>query len=137
MFLTIHTRRTTVSGKNNNRVVASRIGAGEERKLDFTPSNRAGLGFTDEDSAGQSNIFAVEPKQYVSDSNTSSSVGGPAIAGAVAVGLILAGIRIITTDEAAEVVAGPDAGLQSLGAYAEMLAVKAPVAEVEAAPAVN
>ena len=134
----ICTRRATVPGKNNSRVSASRIGAGEERKLDFAPSNRAGLGFTDEDSAGQSNIFAVEPKQYVSDSNTSSNVGGPAIAGAVAVGLIVAGIRIISTDEAAEVVVGPDAGLQSLGAYAEMFAVKsAPAVEMEAAPAIN
>ena len=95
-----------------------------DRKLDFAPSSRSGLGFTDDDSAGQSNIFAVEPKQYVSDSNTSSNVGGPAIAGAVAVGLIVAGIRILSQGEADEVVPGPDAGLQSLGAYAEMFTVK-------------
>ena len=77
-YATIYTRRTTVSGKSAGRVVvqkSSRIGAGEERKLDFAPTQRAGLGFTDEDSAGQSNIFAVEPKQYVSDKNTSSNVG--------------------------------------------------------------
>jgi hypothetical protein len=110
------------------------------RQLDFTPSARSGLGFTSDDSAGQSNIFAVEPKQYVSDSNTSSNVGGPAIAGAVAVGLIVAGIRILTTGEAELVVGGPDAGLKTLGAYAEMFAVKevaAPVAAMEEAPELN
>ena len=110
------------------------------RQLDFTPSARSGLGFTSDDSAAQSNIFAVEPKQYVSDSNTSSNVGGPAIAGAVAVGLIVAGIRILTTGEAELVVGGPDAGLKTLGAYAEMFAVKevaAPVAAMEEAPELN
>ena len=110
------------------------------RQLDFTPSALSGLGFTSDDSAGQSNIFAVEPKQYVSDSNTSSNVGGPAIAGAVAVGLIVAGIRILTTGEAELVVGGPDAGLKTLGAYAEMFAVKevaAPVAAMEEAPELN
>ena len=110
------------------------------RQLDFPAWARSGLGFTWDDSAGQSNIFAVEPKQYVSDSNTSSNVGGPAIAGAVAVGLIVAGIRILTTGEAELVVGGPDAGLKTLGAYAEMFAVKevaAPVAAMEEAPELN
>merc|ERR1711924_352767 len=30
----------------------------------FAPSERSGLGYTEDDSAGQSNIFATEPKVY-------------------------------------------------------------------------
>lgn len=72
----------------------------------------------------------------MSDGNTSSNVGGPAIAGAVAVGLIVAGIRILSDGEASEVISGPDAGLKSLGEYASMFAVKAPVEEMVEAPSV-
>jgi len=105
------------------RAQAGGEGKKQEPKLSFQPSSRSGLGFTDDDSAGQSNIFAVEPKVVVSDSNTSSNVGGPAIAGAVAIGLVIAGLRILTDGEAADVVPGPDAGLKSLTAYASELVV--------------
>lgn len=54
------------------------------------------LGFTEDDSAGQSNIFAVEPKTYVqsgspdSNSNATLLIGG--VAGAFAVALLVFGL---------------------------------------------
>eukprot|EP00193_Tetraselmis_chui_P008209 CAMPEP_0177765616 /NCGR_PEP_ID=MMETSP0491_2-20121128/8086_1 /TAXON_ID=63592 /ORGANISM="Tetraselmis chuii, Strain PLY429" /LENGTH=146 /DNA_ID=CAMNT_0019281975 /DNA_START=74 /DNA_END=514 /DNA_ORIENTATION=- len=43
----------------------------EENKpsLSFKANDRAALGFTEQDSAGQTNIFAVEPKTYVEGSS--------------------------------------------------------------------
>ena len=39
-------------------------------------SSRAGLGYLEEDSAGQQNIFSVEPKVYVQGSATDEARGG-------------------------------------------------------------
>lgn len=54
------------------------------------------LGFTADDSAGQSNIFAVEPKTYVQsgspDSNSSATLVIGGIAGALALGLLVIGL---------------------------------------------
>eukprot|EP00873_Tetraselmis_striata_P018533 jgi/Tetstr1/438797/TSEL_027306.t1 len=41
----------------------------DKPKLSFKANDRAALGFTDQDSAGQTNIFAVEPKSYVAGSS--------------------------------------------------------------------
>jgi hypothetical protein len=60
------------------------------------------LGFTESDSAGQTNIFAVEPKAYVAGSSGdktsdagSSTVGAAAIAGTFAVGAVVGGLLLV------------------------------------------
>lgn len=105
------------------------------------------LGFTESDSAGQTNIFAVEPKSYVQGSQSdatsaagTSTTGGAAIAGSVAVGAVVAGLILLNGDS--DVADGPEAGLRSLTAYKNQFAgeivaqAPAPVAVVEAAPEV-
>eukprot|EP00884_Botryococcus_braunii_P006326 jgi/Botrbrau1/15695/Bobra.4_1s0070.2 len=47
----------------------------EPRTLSFGNNSRSGVGYTAEDSAGQSNIFAVEPKVYVQGSNKDTTTG--------------------------------------------------------------
>ena len=59
----------------------------------------AGVGYQSEDSAGQQNIFAVEPKQYVAQDNT---VGGGSLVGVgslIALALLGGGLTaLINTD---------------------------------------
>ncbi|KAL6778049.1 PSB34 [Auxenochlorella protothecoides x Auxenochlorella symbiontica] len=72
---------------------------GKDRQLDFGNNKNAGIGYTEKDSAGQANIYPVEPRQYVSgsrqDGGRSSgtfnfAVGGGALAiAAVAAGLLV------------------------------------------------
>lgn len=59
-----------------------------DRKLSFDMNKNAGIGFQSEDSAGQTNIFAVEPKAYLAKDN---SVAGKDVIGVgilAAVGLL-------------------------------------------------
>ena len=97
-------------------------------------SHLQGLGYTDEDSAGQSNIFAVEPKQYVQGSARDTSTAAvpnfvyavtAAIVGAAA---IAAGVSLAPTGEAK----GPayDRSLASVPAYAAKF-------ETSPAPSIN
>jgi hypothetical protein len=103
-----------------------------------------GLGFTDNDSAGQTNIFAVEPKSYVqgsqsdgtSDAQTSTQ-GGAAIGGTVAVGVIVAGIILLNGDSGVNTtVSGPEAGLKPLSEYAAQFTSEIAAAAPVAAPSV-
>jgi hypothetical protein len=72
--------------------------------LSFKANQRAGLGYLDEDSAGQTNIFAVEPKQYIQGSRQDPEVNPNAnillvSAGSVALALVAAGlVKGFTTD---------------------------------------
>ncbi|CAK0781075.1 hypothetical protein CVIRNUC_005278 [Coccomyxa viridis] len=65
----------------------------EEKKVDvksfFSGSTNASRGYTDEDSAGQSNIFAVEPKQYVAGSQRDDGTNSNTIA------LVAAGVGVL------------------------------------------
>ncbi|CAG9464528.1 unnamed protein product [Pedinophyceae sp. YPF-701] len=75
----VQVRRGAPSASRATRVVAR---AEEEKKqglrgLDFTPNRNAAVGFQDEDSAGQTNIFAVEPKSYLAGSTADTSGGAP------------------------------------------------------------
>lgn len=54
----------------------------------FTGNSNAARGYTEEDSAGQSNIFAVEPKQYVAGSQRDEGANSNTIA------LVAAGLGI-------------------------------------------
>lgn len=44
-------------------------------RLSFSPNTRSGIGYTDDDTAGQTNIFAVEPSQYVAGGGSVRDVG--------------------------------------------------------------
>ena len=68
----------------------------------FFSSPFQALGFTESDSAGQTNIFAVEPKAYVAGSSNdktsdagSSTAGAAAIAGTFAVGAVVGGLLLV------------------------------------------
>lgn len=107
----------------------------------FNHSTIQGLGFTDNDSAGQTNIFAVEPKSYVqgtkadgtSDAQTSTQ-GGAAIGGTVAVGVVVAALILLQGDEELVTVSGPDASLKPLSEYASQFTRE--IVPPPAAPAV-
>lgn len=88
------------------------------------------LGFTESDSAGQTNIFAVEPKQYVAGSSAdtgSTSLGIVAFGGVVAVGAIVAGLSLV--NESSSVDVGPTGDFLTLTAYKSQFA-----AELQSAP---
>ncbi len=93
------------------------------------------LGFTESDSAGQTNIFAVEPKSYVAGSssdNGSSTVVPAAGLGLVAIAFVAAGLQWVTGSTAVDL--GPTGDFKALSEYkasfeAEARAgVKAPAA---------
>ena len=74
------------------------------------------LGFVEADSAGQTNIFAVEPKQYVGGNvaASDSTVGAAAIAGTVAVGAFIAGLILV---QGSSVDVGPTGDFLTLTEY--------------------
>ena len=68
----------------------------------FFPPSKQALVFTESDSAGQTNIFAVEPKAYVAGSSSdktsdagSSTAGAAAIAGTFAIGAVVGGLLLV------------------------------------------
>eukprot|EP00892_Ulva_mutabilis_P011833 jgi/Ulvmu1/9021/UM005_0112.1 len=107
----------------SRRVIAR---AEEADKISFKPNNNAALGFTEDDSAGQSNIFAVEPKTYVqsqkpdSNSNATLLIGG--IAAAFAVALLVVGLGANSGNVSVADTVYADAGkYQGLAYYATSL----------------
>lgn len=77
-----------------------RIAENDQRTLSFGNNSRSGLGYTAEDSAGQSNIFAVEPKVYVQGSSKDTTTGSSdnllfaITAAVVGIGAIAVGLSI-------------------------------------------
>lgn len=70
--------------------------------LPFFSLLKQALGFTEADSAGQTNIFAVQPKAYVagtSEDDTGAdgdlTNGAAAIAGTFAVGAVIGGLLLV------------------------------------------
>eukprot|EP00239_Pterosperma_sp_CCMP1384_P006491 CAMPEP_0197856868 /NCGR_PEP_ID=MMETSP1438-20131217/29389_1 /TAXON_ID=1461541 /ORGANISM="Pterosperma sp., Strain CCMP1384" /LENGTH=159 /DNA_ID=CAMNT_0043472481 /DNA_START=144 /DNA_END=623 /DNA_ORIENTATION=+ len=104
--------------------------------LDFSPGKRASLGYTDEDSAGQSNIFAVEPQVSIQrgagDTTTKivAGVGAALAAGAIFLGLT--SLRDATGPEA--VVANGDSLTNIYQRLASSPAPWVPAAPVVEAP---
>merc|ERR1712118_339544 len=94
----------------------------------FAPSERSGLGYTEDDSAGQSNIFATEPKVYQGKEISNSWV--VALVGTIAAGgLVFVGVqKLLVVDEDA-------APLSQYVAEFQPRRAPAPVAVPEAAPA--
>ncbi|CAL5221428.1 g3616 [Coccomyxa viridis] len=80
----------------------------KEVKGFFTGSSNASRGYTEEDSAGQSNIFAVEPKQYVAGSqrDVGTDNNSPAIiAAGFGIGILVLGLLALRTEKPAATVA--------------------------------
>lgn len=80
------------------------------------------LGYTESDSAGQTNIFAVEPRSYVAGSTRdqtkdagNSTTGAAAIAGTVAVGAFIAGLILL--NESSKTDLGPTGEFLTLSQY--------------------
>lgn len=126
-------RRSTRSARRGLRCSAM---ADNDRKLSFEANKRAALGFTESDSAGQTNVFAVEPKSYVAGSSSdktkaagNSTVGAAAIAGSVAAGAVIAGLLLINGSNNADV--GPSGDFKSLSEYKAQFASEINVSSSE------
>lgn len=100
------------------------VRAGEDnkpKKIDFQPNKRAGVGFIDDDSAGQTNIFAVEPKRYVAgsqqdqtgSSNLAIGIGAGLLGGLILLAGVLGGKGGVDSSTPA------DEGLLSLTEYSQ------------------
>ncbi|KAL4432223.1 hypothetical protein ABPG77_005985 [Micractinium sp. CCAP 211/92] len=116
--------------------------ADEEKKLDFSGNKRAALGFTENDSAGQTNIFAVEPKSYVAGSSADNTAQGGQttllVAGVVAVAAaaVVAGGLLGNSGPTELAALAPSDDVKSLSAYAAQFAAEAtpapaPIADSE------
>ena len=104
----------------------------------FAPSERSGLGYTEDDSAGQSNIFATEPKVYQGKEISNSWV--VALVGTIAAGgLVFVGVQklLVVDEDAAPVSLGSRAPLSQYVAEFQPRRALAPVAVPEAAPALE
>ncbi|BDA43445.1 hypothetical protein COCOBI_04-4570 [Coccomyxa sp. Obi] len=112
------------------------VAEAEEEKvgLSFSANRNAARGYTEEDSAGQSNIFAVEPKQYVAGSSRDTgenSNNAALLAGAVGVGILAVGLLALrgtqpNTAVAVQQLQKEAANYRSLSSYKEQFASAAP-----------
>mmetsp|Transcript_5450 Transcript_5450/g.7365 ORF Transcript_5450/g.7365 Transcript_5450/m.7365 type:complete len:155 (-) Transcript_5450:155-619(-) len=96
------------------------LAEGIRSRSDFT-----GLGYTGEDSAGQSNIFAVEPKLYVAeegDASNEESNGANAVAAAIGGLVLVVGLFLVSQLGGAEVDDGYAVG-ESLSSIVERMTV--------------
>merc|ERR1712094_108363 len=94
----------------------------------FAPSERSGLGYTEDDSAGQSNIFATEPKVYQGKEISNSWV--VALVGTIAAGgLVFVGVQklLVVDEDAAPVSLGSRAPLSQYVAEFQPRRASAPV----------
>ncbi|EFN54658.1 expressed protein [Chlorella variabilis] len=110
----------------------------EEQKLDFTSNKRAALGFTESDSAGQTNVFAVEPKVYVAGSTADTTSAGnqatifiAGVAALAAAAAVVGGLLANTGPSALDALV-PAEDVKTLTAYSKLFA-----AELAPAPALS
>jgi hypothetical protein len=100
-------------------------GEQDKQKLDFKPNTRSGVGYLDEDSAGQTNIFAVEPATYIKGSTRDTTSGTTLLVGggaAAIAGLVLAAGLIGGGNGGQSTPA--DEGLQSLSQYSQQFSAE-------------
>ena len=100
-------------------------------QLDFGGNERSGLGYLEEDSAGQTNIFAVEPKVYVGG-NVSGAWPLALLFSLLAGGGIFYGLKTLQEDEATVQYTGNG---QTLSAYVTKFTPKKVVVVPPPAPA--
>mmetsp|Transcript_31160 Transcript_31160/g.101587 ORF Transcript_31160/g.101587 Transcript_31160/m.101587 type:complete len:154 (-) Transcript_31160:40-501(-) len=129
-------RQRRVRGRTASRAARA---AADDEELTFDTNKNAALGFTEEDSAGQSNIFAVEPKMVVAGSSADSGDTGSPLASVVAFlvagGAVGAGFLALSGQEAAPEKVVAD-GLP-LSYYVKMFEAPAPAPVVVEAPPVS
>ncbi|KAL6989752.1 3'-5' DNA helicase [Sarracenia purpurea var. burkii] len=79
--------------------------AGEKTKVagTFPPRNRGWTGYVEKDTAGQTNIYSVEPAVYVAESAISSGTAGSSADGAQNTSAIAAGIALIAVAAASSI----------------------------------
>ncbi|KAJ7982388.1 proline-rich family protein [Quillaja saponaria] len=79
--------------------------AGEKTKVvgTFPPRKRGWTGYVEKDTAGQTNIYSVEPPVYVAESAISSGNAGSAADGAENTAAIAAGIALISVAAASSI----------------------------------
>lgn len=72
--------------------------AGEKTKLvgTYPPRNRGWTGYVEKDTAGQTNIYSVEPAVYVAESAISSGTSGSSSTGSENTAAIAAGIALVS-----------------------------------------
>ncbi|KAK9805221.1 hypothetical protein WJX72_006918 [[Myrmecia] bisecta] len=105
------------------RLAVRTYAAKEDNKgLSFKSNSRAALGYLEEDSAGQTNIFAVEPKQYVQGGSRDPTQGTQGlalvgVAGAFAVGAIALGLVLTGGKDAGSPIADVDGDFLTLSQY--------------------
>ncbi|KAI3423813.1 hypothetical protein D9Q98_009649 [Chlorella vulgaris] len=106
----------------------------EKKALDFTSNKNSALGFTESDSAGQTNIFAVEPKTYVAGSSADGTSSGSqttiAVASVAALGAAAAVVAGLVANSGPNDLSSlaPEEGLKSLSEYSQLFASQAPAA---------
>ncbi|PRW32587.1 hypothetical protein C2E21_8192 [Chlorella sorokiniana] len=103
----------------------------DQKGLDFTSNKRAALGFTENDSAGQTNIFAVEPKQYVAGSSSDKTGEGSqatlivaGIAAVAAAAAVSGGLLANSSSPTSLSDLAPVEGVKSLTAYSQQFAAE-------------
>ncbi|XP_031251704.1 protein MAINTENANCE OF PSII UNDER HIGH LIGHT 1 [Pistacia vera] len=79
--------------------------AGEKTKVvgTFPPRKRGWTGYVEKDTAGQTNIYSVEPAVYVADSAISSGTAGSSSAGAENTAAIASGLALISIAAASSI----------------------------------
>ncbi|XP_016476080.2 protein MAINTENANCE OF PSII UNDER HIGH LIGHT 1 [Nicotiana tabacum] len=79
--------------------------AGDNTKVvgTFPPRKRGWTGYVEKDTAGQTNIYSVEPAVYVAESGISSGTAGTASDGAENTAAIAAGIALISIAAASSI----------------------------------
>ncbi|KAL0425411.1 UNVERIFIED_CONTAM: protein MAINTENANCE OF PSII UNDER HIGH LIGHT 1, partial [Sesamum radiatum] len=79
--------------------------AGEKTRVvgTFPPRNRGWTGYVEKDTAGQTNIYSVEPAVYIAESAISSGTAGSSSDGAENTAAIAAGIALISVAAASSI----------------------------------
>lgn len=79
--------------------------AGDKTKVagTFPPRKRGWTGYVEKDTAGQTNIYSVEPQVYVAESAISSGTAGSSSNGAENTAAIAAGVALISVAAASSI----------------------------------
>mmetsp|Transcript_15 Transcript_15/g.70 ORF Transcript_15/g.70 Transcript_15/m.70 type:complete len:139 (+) Transcript_15:96-512(+) len=103
------------------RCAVKPVRAEDNQRLSFKPNQRSGKGYLDEDSAGQTNIFAVEPTLYTKGGSNDKTSGNTALVGggAAVLGALILGAAVLGGGVGGGVTSPADEGLLSLTEYVQ------------------
>ncbi|CAA6660157.1 unnamed protein product [Spirodela intermedia] len=79
--------------------------AGEKTKVvgTFPPLKKSWTGYVEKDTAGQTNIYSIEPSVYVAESSISSGTAGTSSDGADNIAAVVAGLALISIAAASSI----------------------------------